>query len=194
MQKVIVALLLIFMVVTAFSQSYSGKKSKSDFPLALLTNDFGILSAEDLMISYCWGESTDYKKTHPSSTSPFPAWQCFETKNVKVICSGNEIDYSEMRRYSLLVVKTNLNGVYSEFLGRKPWALEGCAATRDEMKRLMKNEKFVCVSGSGLHSSSSGIHFWVFDRIKTKKGCESYFQGDCELKNFSDIEQSDCEK
>jgi hypothetical protein len=26
------------------------------------------------------------------------------------------------------------------------------------------------------------VHGWVWDRLKTKKGCSSYFEGDCDAK------------
>lgn len=50
----------------------------------------------------------------------------------------------------------------------------------------MKNEKYVCLEGGFLNhrdrvinGKKQEIYSWEFEKIKTKKGCDSYFEGEC---------------
>ena len=50
----------------------------------------------------------------------------------------------------------------------------------------MKNEKYVCIGGAFAgtykkiaHGKETIEHGWIFENLKTKKGCDSYFSGWC---------------
>ena len=54
-------------------------------------------------------------------------------------------------------------------------------------QKLMKNEKYVCLAGSMGRTEKKTKHnklhikyLWIFEKIKTLKGCDSYFTGQCE--------------
>jgi hypothetical protein len=62
---------------------------------------------------------------------------------------------------------------------------KNCLWFKKRWTQLTSNESNVCLAGSnaGIEKESDGslIRTWVLDRFKTKKGCESYFEGYCSL-------------
>ena len=72
-----------------------------------------------------------------------------------------------------------------EYLARRPMSLDDCRGFEKEWLRLIDGEQYVCIAGvlirDGKNDSGKMFTTWVFDRYKTKKGCESYFEEDCDL-------------
>lgn len=189
MQKIRSIFVILFLHLASLAQPDHLIDLKKTYPFALLTDDFGILNMDDLKISGCIAVPSDFK-TKPFT--PYARWQCFESKNVKIICEGNSYDESAKTRFSIPVIKVNQSGSRQEFMGRKVIRLSDCVYFREAMKKLKRGQSHVCISGSEYRSNGS-VSVWIFDRFKTKKGCESYFQGDCDLKNFTSSEEYNCE-
>ena len=78
------------------------------------------------------------------------------------------------------------DGIRHEYYMRRPIDLISAKSIVDYWGRLAKNEKYVCLAG-GFSGEEEVIednnklkkYYWVFEKIKTKKGCDSYFVGRC---------------
>ena len=57
---------------------------------------------------------------------------------------------------------------------------------RGRWLKLTQGESHVCVSGAYINEevveSQQRLVSWVYDRYKTSRGCDSYFEGGCDLK------------
>lgn len=155
------------------------------YPYGLLTDDFGILNEKDLKINSCGVEPEVFSER--SKVSPYAYWQCFEVKNSKMTCEYGSYDAHEEAHMSMLVLSGNRNNERHEFISRRPMSTSSCRLFQKEWRRLTKNEQHVCISGlyalKKIESSMSSWT-WIFGRYKTQKGCDSYFQDECNnLKN-----------
>jgi len=52
--------------------------------------------------------------------------------------------------------------------------------------KLMRKEKYVCIAGSSpfrerdlIKAGRKNTISWTFEQLKTKKGCDSYFENNC---------------
>ena len=83
-------LFFIFLLIPnyIFADSTHLQKLNSKYPYALIGNDYELLSEEDLALNGCEALPSPFSLT---STS-YPYWQCFETKNTKLFCDGHDYD------------------------------------------------------------------------------------------------------
>jgi hypothetical protein len=180
MQKLIVLFLLVCNVSAADMHQIHLQKLKKEFPYGLLTDDFGILNAQDLRTNICIAGPTPFSEQ--DRTSPYPYWQCFEVKNSQMICERGKYDSHEKVVMSMLVVSGTRDGELHEFISRRPIPLWSCRLYQKDWLKFTKNERYVCISGAD-HSKKAKekkvLWTWIFGRYKTKKGCDSYFQGEC---------------
>ena len=156
---------------------------KKEFPYGLLTDDFGILNKQDLKTNTCIAEPTPF--SGQDKTSPYPYWQCFEVKNSKMICERGKYDPHEKALMSMLVVSGTRGGELHEFISRRPLLLESCRLYQKDWLTFTKNERYVCISGADHSKKIRGTKtawVWIFGRYKTRKGYDSYFEGECDGK------------
>ena len=153
----------------------------------MLKEDYGILSKNDL--------AAYIREVKPAIFSRkigmnYYYWQCFPRGNVSITLRdmghssediGNTENYGD-----LLINAWSANEVSNEYSMRRPWAINEQEKAFHRWQGLMKNEKFVCLAGSvgqidkKLKNSKIYIKYsWVFEKIKTKKGCDSYFEKRC---------------
>jgi hypothetical protein len=163
-------------------QSKHQKELLSHFPYGLLTDDYGILNLDDLKINACEAIPTPFsgKKT----STPYPYWQCFEVKNSKMVCEPGKYDPHEQEFMSMLVVSGSRDGELHEFISRRPIPIRSCRRYQRVWQKFTKNERHVCVSGAEPDKEIKDetiVWVWIFGRYKTKKGCDSYFSGECHL-------------
>lgn len=185
MRKVL--MLILFLLVCSVSLAHSNEEHlqelKKEFPYGLLTADFGILSKQDLKTNTCIAEPKPFSKENRAS--PYPYWQCFEVKNSKMICERGKFDSHEKAVMSMLVVSGVRDGELHEFISRRPISLGSCRLYQKDWQKFTKNEKYVCVSGSDFGKEvkdTKTVSVWIFGRYKTRKGCDSYFDGECNIK------------
>ena len=168
------------------------KNIKNKYPTVLLTEDYGILSENDLA-SYTWGI-----KHLPFSTkqqSHYQYWQCFPRDRVCMTLkdkgySSEDIDWQE--NYGDLQIEVSLDGNISHlYYMRRMSPVSGYEEIFNRWQKLMNKEKYVCLGGrfSGYdekieNEQKQKIFSWVFEMIKTKKGCDSYFQNECTHERF----------
>lgn len=153
------------------------------YPYSLLTRDYGILQELDLA-SYTWG-----KNTEPFSPDSHGQnyWQCFPTKKVTLNCKYISYDDNKKCKTAYLVINVNKNEKKThEYESNNTYSADYCFEKIKKIKVLMKNENHVCLGGifvdletSNKNVSNQKIYGWIYDKVKTKKGCESYFNNEC---------------
>lgn len=178
MWEIIIFLFLFFPGAHSFCYSQNLSELKAAFPYGLLTDDFRILSKEDLKINTCVATAEPFSEDSHS----YPYWQCFESQASHLICEGKKYDSSEKSRMTLLIVSAKLNGETHEYLSRRPIPLAECHLFQEEWHRLLKGQKYVCVSGPFIsveRNKNGRAWTWIFDRYKTKKGWDGAYLGNC---------------
>ena len=188
MHKKIICLFSLFLIGSIFANNNHLQKLNSKFPYALLGDDFEILNENDLAINACEAIPSPFSL---KQSDYYPRWQCFETKKSRLFCDGHRYDELEKIFYTLLVIAGQKNHERHEYLSRKKIPYSACISYAQDWHRLLKNEKYVCFSGAFITKKEKGykgrnIYYWIFNSFKTKKGCEPYFEGWCDLKFLQD--------
>ncbi len=195
MRKILILSLLFSQTIdsAARPEKYHPQQLISQYPYALLTDDYGVLTEDDLKTNSC--DATPCPFSEKDTSSPYPYWQCFDLRTANLACEGRKYDFSEKVRVTLLVISGIRDGVLHEYLARRPIPLSSCRLYQKAWRKFVENEKYLCISGeiSSIKTDSNGRRrwVWVFDRYKTKKGCDSYFEGECDLKKI--IANGQCE-
>ncbi len=158
-------------------------ESIKKYPYQLLTNDYGILNEANLK-----------RYTYEVNIEPFTEkftgldyWQCFPTKNVTVGYEKGDYDPDEkiVHGSPYIQVKTSSTMKY-EYALRRAFSLEYARNKVKKWQKLMINHQFVCIGGyfvekkEKIQNKKKECHqLWVFENLKTKQGCDSYFSGWC---------------
>lgn len=177
--------LLIFAISSLLSSQLFAisQESLKKYPYQLLTNDYGILNEANLK-----------RFTYEVNIEPFEGkfngldyWQCFPTKKVTVGCEKGDYDPDEKITHGspYIQIKTNSATTY-DYVLRRAFSLDYAQDKVKKWQQLMKNQKFVCIGGAFVeinekiqHGKKEYNQLWVFENLKTKKGCDSYFSGWC---------------
>jgi len=160
--------------------------TKKKYPYTILTNDYGILNERDLY---------DGLKSEPFSLESPPKdayahiyWQCLSREDVSTTLE--DIGYSSYPsddNDGMLIITAYVKpGISHKYATRRNWPIMGVEERFNRWLKLMKGEKYVCLAGRfGFREEKvtlgkkQQVYVWVFERMKTKKGCDSYFIGDC---------------
>ena len=156
---------------------------RSKYPYGILTEDYGILSEEDFRINTCIAKPEPFSETKMSN---YPIWQSFEVRDLKIYCEGNTYDPDEGSRMTSLVISMVRNKAgLQEYFIPKPMKIQECKEFIREWDNYTLNEKYICLCGSlpqvDKERGGKKVTSWVFNRFKTKKGCDSYAEGQCDL-------------
>lgn len=165
------------MLIFVLSSCSNISPLQSKYPMKLLSNDHGILTEEDM---YDKGFQVKIEEfgTEPSSE---PRWICFETINFKSKCI--DVGYSEELKENSadldFVVKQEGKELRLDF--NSIVSNDTCEEHRSTWKKIMTGEKYFCVSATMLAIDQKDANkiSGFFRRLKTKKGCDSWFEGDC---------------
>lgn len=180
MWKAIIFTFLLPLILIALDENVHLQELKNKYPYALLTDDFSILNKDDLKINQCIAEPSHFSENNYTF---YPYWQCFELKDVKMVCEGRKYSAEDKSRMTMLVITSLKNGELNEFISRRPMKLKECHIFLRDWVRFTKNQKHICISGSLTESSINKTgkknRVWIFDRYKTKIGCDAYFRGTC---------------
>ncbi len=180
MWKTLILYLLSCNLSLAGMQHIHLQELKKEFPYGLLTDDFGVLNKQDLKTNTCIAEPSPFSEQ--DTISPYPYWQCFESKSSKMVCERGKYESSEKVVMSMLVVSATRNGELHEFISRRPIPLWSCRLYKKNWQKITKNERYVCVSGADHYKKVKGREVtwtWIFGRYKTRSGCDSYFLDEC---------------
>jgi hypothetical protein len=146
------------------------------FPYGLLGDDHGVLTANDLAINACIATPRPFSRTSQS----YPYWRCFPRRSSSFEChSARDADAETV----IQVIVDREASERHEYLSRSGMSLETCVANRRVWRQLTNAQKYVCVSGAFIDSESSPNggrrSYWIYDKFKTRRGCDSYFEGYC---------------
>lgn len=195
-QKIIGGLILSMLAcisIFAFARSKTHlTELNTKFPYGLLGDDYGVLTMNDLAINAC-GVTPKPFKADNSDYNPYEYWQCFESKNISFNCDSNGVPDKHEGPLALVVTKVSLKKVEHKYFERRLWPIKDCRSFIKDAAALLKGIQYACISGSFIESGTdhSGHIFnsWIFERIKTQKGCEGH---DCEL--TLKLQQINCPK
>jgi hypothetical protein len=187
MKQRIICILIFLFAVLPYRIDAGGATLGQKYPYSILTNDYGILNEMDL-------------NTHKDGTNPPPFlpkegfgyiyWQCFPRDYLSINLedlgySSEDIGWNE-NYGDLKITVSNKTGTSHEYVMRRSWTVSGYEKRFDLWIKLMKGEKYVCLAGRFInrkdkveHGKKHHIYSWVFEKLKTKKGCDSYFDDEC---------------
>jgi len=152
-------------------------ESKSGKNIEVVNPDYGILSVAD--------------KTRDGSR-PL-GWRCFPIKDVQVKYRDWR-DADPMGPYDVIVtmcdfeIFTESTIISNEYHGRRAKQVIYCNEFKAAWKKLTQDEKHICLDAEpsigGIQREGRAlkklIMSWTWDKIKTKKGCYSFWDGfDC---------------
>ena len=82
-------------------------------------------------------------------------------------------------------IKADSTTIY-EYTLRRAFSLNYARNKVRRWQKLMEDQKFVCIGGYFVRTNEKNLNgrkiseqLWVFENLKTKKGCDSYFSGWC---------------
>ncbi len=154
---------------------------KDKYPFGLLTQDYGILDEEDLLIDSRSAKPTTYdiEEFQPA----YRRWQCFPTKDVSFNFEtwrdndpmGAAVDIIDLCAFSFEV--KNVKPIHT-YGGRRAYKLGYCEELKNNWNSLTKDEAYVCLNGHPEIYENNEKH-WTWEQFKTRKGCKSYFGPRC---------------
>lgn len=179
---ILFASITLFISINVHAISNSAKMKYHD---VLFTDDYGILTENDLA-SFVWGfkHITPFTIDRPSEHN---IWQCFPRENVMVTLSDTGHSSEELGGRKnvayLKIYADSTNGEINEYEMRANYTINDYQKRFNKWLRLMQGEKYVCLAGEFVDrekETKNGRLFitngWVFERLKTKKGCDTYFE------------------
>jgi hypothetical protein len=154
---------------------------RTKYPYGLIGDDFGILNETDLAINTC----NMLPEAITSKADEYPRWQCFETSLALFDCEDEDYDTDEKSEMAILGIDIHTDNTDHSYNARRAIPMKGCKLHKREWEKLTKNEKYFCISGphwsEKKETSGKTETVWGFDKFKTRKGCDSFFEGDCSL-------------
>ncbi len=173
-----IILILIFFSKYAFSQN----SLRAKYPNELLSDDYGVLTEKDLLADENGIAIAPYK-IH-NAWEAFRRWQCFESKKLLFhYHTWKDSDpYGALNEIATLCLfsfdVTDSSGIKHSYLIRRAKDVKTCQMFFHKWKKIRKNEKYVCISGSSANYED-GVKYWFWGKIKTKKKCMAYFENEC---------------
>jgi hypothetical protein len=159
----------------AFSELTHLDRLHAHYPYGLIGNDYGLLKEEDLAINACNAEATPFSA---GKNLAYSYWQCFSLEKVKMSCETLGFDPLLKEEDGYMEIDADSSDGVHSYLARDSMKIRECQRWLKIWKKRTSGEKYVCLSGSdaGLdngHNVQKQTH-WVFDKFKTRQGCESY--------------------
>ena len=179
--------ILILLCFFSFKVGAINAVIKQKYPYSVLTNDYEILNEVDLD---SYKDGVKPPPSLPKEGFGYIYWQCFPRDHVSINLEdmgyssediGRDENYGDLK-----ITVFSKSGVFHEYVTRKMWPISSYEEKFNLWIKLMKGEKYVCLAGSFIYredrvvrGQEQQIYSWVFEKIKTKKGCDSYFEGGC---------------
>lgn len=161
-------------------------------PLGLLTPDFGIVTADDLAYDSAQMETTPYD---PKGTLGSLHWQCVPGSAVSAgYKSWRGMDGAEnstkLFKMCSLEVRVRNNGVLHLYVDHRGHRLDYCKMFIREWSKVASKEDVICVngdhSGAQTDKEDGAYQLWTWQKVKTKKGCYSFFADQCNTRGCAD--------
>lgn len=181
--KRFIFVVLFFLIDISLSASAITVDARKKYPYPLLTDDYGILNGSDLA-AYTWG-----MKPRPFSdkemSGGYNYWQCFPRDDVSITLEDTGYSSKYVGRDTLSELKIEVwikPGVIHRYEMRATLPFHTYEKEFHTWHKLMRGEKYVCLAGSfddKKQKIENGktilVYSWTFDKIKTKKGCDGYW-------------------
>ena len=181
-------IIFLILLVLAFSRTWAiSANINKEYRYTLLTEDYDILTDNDLA-AYTWGMPP--RPFDGEESGGYNYWQCFPREHISMTLedfgySSEDIEWKDTLS-DITLLASNKPGVFHEYTMRHIHPTSFYEKKFHLWRKLMKGEKYVCLAGSygsiekrTQDGNTQEIHYWTFDKIKTKKGCDSNFMGDC---------------
>jgi len=170
------------------SSAWAASPLAKKYPEALLTDDHGILKEKDIA-SDLLDKMVPYNLNEDQSG--ISRWQCFSVRDVKPkIEKWKGVDGAGPDKIVTMCdlhILVDGKSLWHDYFEPRAWNNNHCLEFMKTWTRLTKNEEFVCFSGAPflLEKQNVGgvdrmVKLWQWSKYKTKKGCDSYREGDCD--------------
>ncbi len=178
-----IGILFVILVIKCFGSVASfalDTTIKKKFPYALLTPDYGILSEVDLKKN----EENALPVPFSESSRAYLYWQCFPTLQFKFLCDETG-DFDHDLSLARTIIRIAHGDKYDEYETRRAFSIRLCKNRVEKWKKMSHGETYACIAGKyvgrevGTKNKAASGNGWIYDRFKTKKGCDSYFEDDC---------------
>jgi len=183
--RIIKTLILIFLcLLPCMKSSAVSISAQKKYPNVLLSNDYDILNENDLG-DFSWGFPKNKRSPFNPKGIGGNYWQCFPRESIKITLqdsgfSTDDLGWKDNIGDLKIEVWVNKNLVH-EYGMRKLLSITDFEKRFNKWQKIMKDEKYVCLAGDFVnyeHKNENGIerdvYGWIFEKIKTKKGCDSY--------------------
>jgi hypothetical protein len=177
-----IKILLLFLLILsskAFAVNFEAKKK---YPYPLLTKDYGILNEQDLA---CYAHGKPPRPFNLENSGGYNYWQCFPRDKVSITLedygySTEDVGWEDT--LSDLTIRIYVTPrIIHEYQMRRPWPVSEYLPRFKLWHKLMAGQKYVCFAGSFgdkkikiEEAIPREIYYWTFEKIKTKKGKDSY--------------------
>ena len=172
--------LLAIFIILGGCKSGSSQNQRSDKNVEIVDPDYGVL--------------TIIEKTRSKRTPLM--WRCFPIKEVEVKYRTWQ-DADPLGPYDVIVTMCDFqifaynNSIKNAYYGRRAKPVSYCNDFKAAWKKLTHNEEHICLDGETMtegkpefdENSKSMVVNWTWDKIKTKKGCYSFWD-DYQCSNF----------
>jgi hypothetical protein len=181
-----IACILMCFILDAYC---GGEAIREKYSNVLISDDHGILDERDLLL-YTHRMVNTVPFLGSNKEFSYYYWQCFSRDDIEVTFKDTGYSPEEMLGKDTLadmsIIALQGPGVFHEYTMRALMPSDVYARTLSTWRKLIKNEKYVCIGGQfgekkdriGSNGKRQELYTWTFDMIKTHKGCDSYF-GDC---------------
>ena len=160
------------------------------YPYGLLGDDYGILNEDDLG-TYAWIVTEPVPFSQRKSNLAYMYWQCFPIGTIKKMRCRTIDDNDPENIIADAEVWIETETEIHEYEFRRGLERAVCKYHIENWKKLLKGESAFCFGGKPVTSEEVKLNNktktkigWVYDKIKTKKGCYAYFgedKGDCDV-------------
>lgn len=178
--KIIASIFLCILIYTDVNAV--SLRAEKKYPYVLLSSDYGILNENDLG-DFSWGLQRE--RFNPKMVLGGNYWQCFPRESIKIILKdtgASSDDFGWKDNIANLRVEVFVNQHLIHVYGmRRNLSIVDFEKRFNRWLDIMKGEKYVCLGGDFVNcerTHENGIDReecgWIFEKIKTKKGCDSY--------------------
>jgi hypothetical protein len=154
-------------------------------PYALLTDDYDILTGDDIAITICRFGPIEFNEDDDRGRY----WKCYLTRNVTFSCGEPFFVENEEELEVIFKFTVSEKEMSSTYYPRRHVPISVCKDLQKRWKQLTRNQPHVCFLGvydgkriATKNGSTSKRLVWTWNSLKTKKGCEADFPEDCSLK------------
>ena len=179
---------LILFILMFLSSTQTNEKLFTRRPhFGLLTPGYEIVTKDDL----AYDESTRIMVPYDPNDPIGPLrWQCFPKGEVDArFDSWRGTDgmgaWNKIYKMCSIEIEVHHNGEIHDYVDRRAHQVEFCQDFIQAWKRVTDHEPIVCLNGDGGGYDRDEKHgqskLWTWEKFKTRKGCYSYFEGECDV-------------